>query len=225
MCTQLNATPARIKAACSRIICPSMNAKTKRRLRFGTTSASNQSRALILSFSAMAIMLVWGCVALTIRSCNYALDLVQIAGVPSIQESFGCLAFNKQCNCLMSSNTTHVRDPCVTRLQFHAMKILPLISLVLEPFAVREFFTLDPDCNRFFIRMAWGASPFVYGAIVIVMFSNHCYHVCLMGLIYATSGILALLGLHELLENRIVAPKKDRAEPTLPLALSPPPQG
>ena len=208
MCMQLN-------AARSRVACSSIKVKTRRRIRFGTTSAANQSRALILSFSAAGIMFVWLYFGFIVRSCDDRLNQMHrnISSVPWGYESFQCLAFNKQCDCRMPLNRTHVLNPCVTRLRFHIMKILPLMSLLLHPFALREFFTLDPDYNRFFIRMAWGVSPFVYAAIVIVMFTDHCYHICLMASIYGSTILLFVFGLHELLENRIVARKEDRTVP------------
>ena len=226
MCTQLNAARSRTKPPPSRIIWPSINATTRRRIRFGTTSASNQSRALILSFSAMGIMLAWLCLVLTVRLCSNELDQIQMktSGVQLTYESLQCLAFNQQCHCRMSSNTTHVLGPCVTRLRFYIMEILPLVSVALQPFPLREFFTLDPDCNRFFVRMAWRVSPLVYAAIVIIMFTNHCYHVCLNISVCATGAILLVFGLHELLENRIVAQKEDRTVPSTPLPPPPPPQ-
>ena len=212
MCTQLNAKRSRTKPAPSRIIWPSITTKKRRRIRFGTTNASNQLRALIFSFSAMAIMFAWLCLAIVVRECTEELDKIQrnITGVRPRFESLQCLVLNRQCNCRMLSNTTHVHDSCIPRLQLHVMKILPLLSLVLQPFALREFFTFDGECTRVFVRMAWGVSAFAYAAIVIAMFSNHCYHDCLILSICVTSTILFLFGMHELRENRIVARKEEQ---------------
>ena len=160
----------------------------------------------------MAIMFAWLYVVFVVQGCIEKLGEKQrnITGVRPRYESVQCLILNRQCNCRMLSNTTHVHDSCIPRLQLHFVKILPLLSLVLQPFALREFVTLDADCNRFFVRLAWKVSALAYAAIVIGMFTNHCYHVHLIVSIYATSTVLFLFGLHELRENRIVARKEDQ---------------
>lgn len=212
MCTQLNATRSRSRPPPSRIIWSSTSTKKRRWIRFGTNTASNQWRALILSSSVFGLMLAWVGLAFVIQSCTDELDHMQknITGVFPRHESIQCIVLDRQCNCRMSSNGTHVHDSCVTRLHLHVMKILPLLSLVLQPFALQESFTLAPNCARFFVPMASSVSPLVYATVVIVMYTIHCYHTHLIVSIYATSGILFFLGVHELCENRMVGCKQDR---------------
>ena len=110
----------------------------KRFIRFSTSNASDQARAMILSFSAVGIMFIGIIIAVTISFCHKYLDQIQISSVSSPKESFQCLIFNKECHCRISPNETHFSDRCLPRLKLHMLRLLPVVSSVLQLFAFRE---------------------------------------------------------------------------------------
>ena len=197
----------------------SIRAAIKKIIRLGTTSASGQNRAMILSVFAVGPTIVWMFMGMAIRECNDSV-VMEIANRSSIEESIQCLVFNKECNCRISPNETLFIDRCLPRLQSFAMHIIPVISCVLQLFAFRELITLGTDGNRFSNPATWVMFPLVSISIGIAMFSTHCYRYYLGCLVFMTSGLLAMLVFHDCTENPMVAENEHRRRNTNP---SPPP--
>ena len=112
---------------------------------------------------------------------------------------------------------------CITRLQLHIARILPLVSYVLQLFAIRELFTLGVDCNRALIRVAWAISPFVFIAIAISMYSNHRYFFPSIVSLFSTSGVVAMLFAHDYVRRKIAAENGRTAKHRILLTSAPPP--
>jgi hypothetical protein len=187
----------------------SLRTAINRRIRWGTTSASGQKRAMILSFFALGLILAWMLMGMAIQECDDSL-VMEIANRSSIELSVQCLIFNKKCNCRISPNETLFLNRCLPRLQLFAMHIIPVISCVLELFVFRELITLGTYGNRFSKQVTWVMFPLVSISIAIAMFSTHCYHLHLGLSIFITSCLLAMLVFHDCTENRMVAENERR---------------
>ena len=188
-------------ARCPQTNLSSIRTAINKRIRWGTTSASGQKRAMILSFFALGPTLAWTYMGMTIRECNNSV-VMEIANRSSIEESIQCLVFNNECHCLISPNETLFLDRCLPRLQLFTVRIIPVISCVLQLFALREWITLGRDGIRFSNPMACVMFPLVSVGIGIAMFSNHCYHVYLGFTICATSYLQAIPVFHDCTGNK-----------------------
>ena len=145
----------RINSACLRINPSAITTAIKRRIRIGTTDASSQRRAAIISLFAFGTTVIWILMGTAVRNCHITLaEQMPTYNKSTVEGSIECLIFNSDCRCRKPSNGTLVSDLCLTRLQVHINRILPVVSTVLQLFAFREFVTLGVDCNRLFSQVA-----------------------------------------------------------------------
>ena len=140
---------------------------------------------------------------------------MQMSNTTSSKASLQCSIVNEKCLCRLLSNGTEVPENCFEHLQRRMMQILPLLSVVLQSFALREFFTLSEDCNRVFVRVAWASTPFVLLAIAIGMFSDHCYHFVISLSIFVTACLLIFLVVRDCETPRTPANNEDQRENTV----------
>jgi hypothetical protein len=178
----------------------SIRTAINKRIRLGTTSASDQKRAVILSLFAIGPILAWIFMGPAVRACNDSL-VMEITNLSSIEQSIQCLIFNNECHCHIPPNETLFLDRCLPRLELFAMRIIPVVSFVLQLFAFREYVTLGTDNSRFSTTVAGVMFPVVSIGIAIAMYSTHCYHLHLGNLVFVTSGLLAMLVFHDCTEN------------------------
>jgi hypothetical protein len=189
-----------------------------RRIRWGTTNDSSQKRAMILSVFALGPILVWMLLGLVVRNCylSHAVP-TKISNNTSPEGSLQCLIFNKECNCRISSNETVYLDLCLPRLEFCVLRIVPLVSFVLQLFAFREFITVGTDNNRCPTQVSW----VMFALVSIGMYSTHCYHNLLGMSILVTSGLLVLLSFYDYTGNTAVTENERANTNPLPSPLQP----
>ena len=194
-------TRSSIRTAMKKIIC------------LGTSTASSQKRAMVLCCFAVGPLVAWMLMGMAVRECNDSI-VMELANRSSIEESVQCLIFIKGCRCRISPNETLFFDSCLPHLQLFAMRIIPVISCVLELLAFLELITFGTDGNRFSNPVAWVmftlVSIGIAIAISIVMFSTHCHHLFLGLATFATSALLTMLVFHEFEENRRVSENEHR---------------
>ena len=170
---------------------PLLRTKTKRRVRFGTNSPFSVARSIILSLTATAAAYASLVIMGNVQVCQQSsANQMYMSNTTSSKASLQCSVINEKCRCRLLSNGTEVPAHCVEHLQLHMMQILPLLSFVLQSFAIREFFTLSEDCNRMVVHVAWASTPFVLLAIAIGMFSDHCYHFVIIVSLFVTAYLL-----------------------------------
>ena len=199
-----------------RVSRPSLPTKIKRRIRFGTTSAFSRIRSIILSLSATGTIYASLVIMDNVQTCQQSLaDQMQMSNTTSSKASLQYGIANEKCRCRLSSNGTEVPEHCIEHLQLRMMQMLPLLSVILQSFAIRELFTLSEDCNRVFVRVAWASTPFVLLAIAISMFSDHCYHFVISLSIFVTAYLLILLVVRDCERTRTAANSEDQGESTV----------
>ena len=201
----------------------SLRTKIERSIRFGTTSFPNRTRAMFFAFSVLGTIAVCLMIAGAVRSCHILRDEIGMSNVTSSKSSSQCSLSDEECPCNVSSNGTQFPVFCITRLQLHIARILPLASYVLQLFAIRELFTLGVDCNRVLIRVAWVVSSFVLIPIAISMYSNHCYFFPLIVSLFSTSGVVAMLFAHDYVRRKIAEENGRTTEHRILLTSAPPP--
>jgi hypothetical protein len=103
----------------------------------------------------------------------------------------------ERCLCNTTVYLTGNSDDCFTDLQMKIARILPLVSYVLQLFAVREFFTLDATDDRSITRAAWAMSPFISIGIIICIHIERCYRLTAVLSLFSTGNILMLLMIHD----------------------------
>ena len=179
------------------------------RIRLGTTSASGQKRAMTISLFAVAPIFAWVLMVFAVRDCKDSL-VMEIANRLSIEDSIQCRVFNKECNCRISPNETLSLDRCLSPLQLFAMRIIPVVSSVLQLFAFREYVTFGTAGNRLSNPVAWVMSPLVSIGITVGMFSTHCHNLHLGLSIFSNGSLLAMLVFYDRTKNPMVAENEGR---------------
>ena len=184
----------------------SLRREIGRRIRIGTTNASDHNRAAVLSFFAIGSIFVWMLRAISTPDCYIGLETqTQMFNTSLVETSVECCLFNKKCNCRFSSNESEVLHRCFTRLQFYSTRIPPVVSSALQVFAFRAYVTVGIDGNCFFNQVAWTVSPIVFIGMAIGMFATHCYHFLLGNSVFLISGLLVMLAFYDCTSNTMVA--------------------
>ena len=194
-----------------------MVSRTNTKIIFGTVSDANQFRAMLFSFSAMGAIGFCMFTGDAIRRFHQLLDEVRnVSNKTSPEMSPQCSFSNEKCICGILSDGTLVSDVGINRLQQHMTRIWPSISFILKMFTIRELFTLVPDCNRCFIKVAWSVSPFVFIAIGIGMFIDHCYISVPILSVFSSCMIVFMLSIHDFAQRKKAAERASRRQIRIP---------
>lgn len=192
----------------------SLRTTITRRIQWGTTSALSQKRAGILTLLAVGSNVAFIMLVIHIQICNESV-IMQIERRYSTTLSAQCLAFNRECSCHISPNETQLVDDCLPRLRSYTMRILPVVSSVLELLIFRELITLKISLHRFFNHTVWLMFLLVSIAVAVAMFSTHCYHLIVGLVIFCTSSLLAIFVIHDCKENTMVQAERPRTDAIL----------
>ena len=172
------------------------------KIKVGTNDESSLTRAMLFSFFATAAIATCMAFGGVVTSCRQFIDEMKNPNTTSSGYSFQCHdRLYETCLCDIMVNLTQNPNICLNNLQIQSARILPLVSYVLQVFAVRDLFTLEGNHSRTVVRVAWFMSPFILIMVGLAIYWKNCAHVVTVCSLFLSCMVVLYSVLHEMRHN------------------------
>jgi hypothetical protein len=162
------------------------------KVRFGTPD-NGKSPALALGF--LAFIIGYACCHFEIR-LKWTHELI-ISSRPSNVTS---TIFNLSCglpyndyHCSALLKTPNVSNYCLNDAEITSIRVLPLVSFVLQLITIYELFTLVEIRWRFYVHSLGIASALTFGVITLLFYHDSCAPTFTTSILFFTSDMLFIL--------------------------------
>jgi hypothetical protein len=167
------------------------------KIRFGTPD-NGKSPAIILGL--IAFLISYACCHFQTR-LKWTHDLI-ISSRPSNATS---TIFNRWCGlpyddyrCSALSTTPNISQYCLKDVEITSIRLLPLVTFVLQLGVIYELFTLVENRMRFFVHALGMTSGLTFAVLTVLFYHNSCAQFFTTFFLFLTSGILFILNIRDM---------------------------
>ena len=176
------------------------------KVKFGVSSNRSKAFNAVYAFVSPAVALFWCTfhMQLTLDDSHEALMRSSTSNVPSTWLGLFCGTPYDECLCSVQSTKNISLDGCVTDHFLLGSRICPLLSFILQIWLIRELFTITGKHSRFLVKSLWICAVFTFTVIANGIYRSSCFHRGISFFIYPAGGILFLLVVHDMRNNRFI---------------------
>jgi hypothetical protein len=171
------------------------------KIRFGTRDNGN-SPALLFGF--IAFLIGYACCHFQTHH-KWTHDLIissQLSNVTSTIFNLSCgLPYNDY-RCSPLSTTPNISNYCLNDAEITSIRVVPLVSFVLQLGVIYELFTLVENRMRFFVHALGIISALTFAVLTVVFYHNSCAQHFTITSLLLTSGILLILLVRDVRAHR-----------------------
>jgi hypothetical protein len=161
------------------------------KIRFGTTNAGSQDRAMLLTCFFFGFMSTINCIEFFLRECNQSSLRLQIANSTlSPTNELACSPIFAKYLCPIVLNRTESLKNCTVNIEFACSRIFALVSLTLQILLIHELFTVHGGSSRKFVHIMWIVSFLTFVGVMIGTDWNDCSHRYIALTLHFTCGIM-----------------------------------
>jgi hypothetical protein len=167
------------------------------KIRFGTPD-NGESPAIASGF--IALIIGFGCCHVQTR-LKWTHELI----ISSRQSNVTSTIFNLSCglpyndyHCSALSTTPNASNSCLNNVEITSIRVLPLVSFVLQLITIYELFTLVEVRWRFYVHSLGISSGLTFGVITLLFYHDSCAPTFTTFILFLTSWILFMLAFRDL---------------------------
>jgi hypothetical protein len=162
------------------------------KIRFGT---HDNGKSPAIAFGFIAFIIGYACCHFEIR-LKWTHDLIISSRLSNVTPAI----FNMSCglpyndyHCSALSTILNASNTCLNHAQITSIRVLPLVSFVLQLITIYELFTLVEDSWRFYVHSLGIASALTFGVIILLFYHDSCAPAFTTIILFFTSDILCIL--------------------------------